>query len=90
MFVLMNRGLFKLNCDVHNIQTRQKVDMHMPSSKLTLFQKGVQYSGSKIFNHLPSSIKDLSNDVKSFKVALKNFLLTHIFYTVDEFFKRQS
>jgi hypothetical protein len=86
----MNRGLFKLNCDVHNIQTRQKVDLHTPSSKLTLFQKGVQYSGSKIFNHLPSSIKDLSNDVKSFKVALKNFLLTHTFYTVDEFFKRQS
>jgi hypothetical protein len=86
----MNRGLFKLNCDVQNIQTRQKVDMHMLSSKLTLFQKGIQYSGSKIFNRLPSSIKDLSNDVKSFKVALKNFLLTHIFYTVDEFFKRQS
>ena len=79
----MNRGLFKLNCDVHNIQRRQKVDLHTPSSKLTLFQKGVQYSGSKIFNHLPSSIKDLSNDVKSFKVALKNFLLTHTFYTVD-------
>jgi hypothetical protein len=86
----MNSGLFKLNCDVHNIQTRQKVDMHMPSSKLTLFQKGVQYSGSKTFNHLPSFIKDLSNDVKSFQVALKNFLLSHIFYTVDEFFKGQS
>jgi hypothetical protein len=73
----MNRGLFKLNCDVHSIETRQQVDMHMLSSKLTLFQKGVQYPGSKIFDHLPSSIKDLSNDVKSFKVALKmwmNFL----------------
>jgi hypothetical protein len=79
-----------LNSDVHNIQTRQKVDLHMPLSKLTLFQKGVEHSGSTIFNHLPSSIKDLSNDVKSFKVALKNFLLTHIFYTVDEFHKRQS
>jgi hypothetical protein len=86
----MNRGLFRLNCDVHNIQTRQKVDMHMLSSKLTLFQKGVQYNGSKIFNNLPSSIKDLSNDVTSFKVALKIFLLTHIFYNVDEFLKRQS
>jgi hypothetical protein len=47
----------------------------MSSSKLTLFQKGGQYSGSKIFNHLPSSIKDLSNDVKSLEAALKNFLL---------------
>jgi hypothetical protein len=86
VFVVMNRGLFKLNYDVHNIQTRQNVDMHVLSSKLTLFQKGVQYSGSKIFNHLPSSIKDLSNDAKSFKVALINFLLTHIFILWMNFF----
>jgi hypothetical protein len=46
----------------------------MPSLKLTLFQKGAHYSGSKILNHLLSSIKELSNDVKSFKGALKIFL----------------
>jgi hypothetical protein len=62
----------------------------MPASKLTLFQKGVHYFGSKIFNHLLSFIKDLSNDVNSFKIALKNFLMTNSLYTVDEFFKAQS
>jgi hypothetical protein len=73
VFVVMNKGLLKSNSDVHNIQRRNKFDLHMPLSKLTLFQKGVQYSGSMIFNHIPSGIKDLSNNVKSFKSALKIF-----------------
>jgi hypothetical protein len=33
VFILMNRGLFKSNYDIPNIQTRQKVDLYMPSSK---------------------------------------------------------
>lgn len=83
----MGRGLFISNSDVHIVQTRQKVYLHVPSSKLTLFQKDVQYCGSKIFNRLPSYI--LSNNVKSCKVALKTFLLANMLYTVNEFFKRQ-
>jgi hypothetical protein len=86
----MNRGSFKSNYDLHNIQTRQKVDMHMPLSKLTLFKKGAHNSGSEIFNRLLSFIKELSNDVKSFKIALKNFLMANSFYTLGEFFKGQS
>jgi hypothetical protein len=85
VFVVMNRGLFRSNYDIHNIQTRQKVDLHMPSSKIILSQKGVHYCESKIFNHLPSFIKDLSNDMKSFKIALKNFLMINSFYTLDEY-----
>jgi hypothetical protein len=30
VFVVMNKGLFKSNTDVHNIQTRKKPDLHMP------------------------------------------------------------
>jgi hypothetical protein len=57
----------------------------MPTLKLSLFQKGVYYSGSKIFNHLPYFIKNLASNVKIFKTTLKNFLMTTSFYTVDEF-----
>ena len=62
----------------------------MPLSKLRLFQKGVLYSGSMIFNHLPSRIKDLSNNVKSFKSALKIFLLANMFYMVDKFVREKT
>jgi len=38
----------------------------------------------KIFNHLPQNIKNLSWNVKKFKLALKRFLLMGSFYTLDE------
>jgi hypothetical protein len=31
---------------------------------LTVYQKGVNYSGIKIYNHLAAAIKDLSGDNK--------------------------
>jgi hypothetical protein len=82
----MNRGLFISNYDLHNFQTRQIHDVYMPAAKLLLFQKGVYYSGSKIFNNLPSFIiKELASNMKIFKKTLKNFLMTNSFYTVEEF-----
>jgi hypothetical protein len=43
------------------------------------------YSGIKIFNNLPSSLKSLTNEKAEFKVALKRYLNTHSFYSVDKF-----
>jgi hypothetical protein len=85
----MNRDLFTSNYDIHNIQTRQIHNLHMPALKLWLFRKGVYYSGSKIFNHLSSSMKELASNVKIFRTTLKNFLMTTSFCTVDEFFNGQ-
>jgi hypothetical protein len=38
---------------LHNINTRQKLDFHVPSVSLTKVQKGVYYSGITLFNSLP-------------------------------------
>jgi hypothetical protein len=89
VFAVMNRDLFVSNYDIHNSRKRQIHDLHMPASKLFLFQMGVYYSGNKIFNHLPSFIKNLASNVKIFKTTLKNFLMTTSFYTADEFFNGQ-
>jgi len=67
MFVVKNRELFKSNSNIHHIGTRSNNDLHLPSTQLNLFQKGVYYSRIKIYNHLPLSIKDLSRDIKCFK-----------------------
>jgi hypothetical protein len=58
MFVVKNRDLFKLNSDIHGFSTRYGNDFHLPSAKLKLFQKGVFYSGIKIYNHLPKLSKN--------------------------------
>jgi hypothetical protein len=69
-FVNKNRDLFQSNSEIHDINTHYTYNLHLPSTNLTLVQKGVPYSGSKIYNHLPLSIKILSNDDKNFKSTL--------------------
>jgi len=51
-----------------------------------MYQKGVYYSGIKIYNHLPTAIKDLSDDKNKFKPALKKYLSHNSFYSLKENF----
>jgi hypothetical protein len=48
---------------------------------------GAYFSGIKLFNHLPQTLKYLSGDIKVFKPALLKFLKQHYFYSVDEYFQ---
>ena len=86
MFVVKNRELFNLNSDIHYFATRYNNNFHLPSAQLTLFQRGVYYSGIKIFNHLPLSIKNLSRDIRQFKRALKGFIQLNSFYSLEEYY----
>ena len=82
-FVVHNRGYFASNIVYHNINTRQKNGLHLPHVSLTMYEKGVFYSGIKVFNALPMTIKDISSNPKKFKVTLKHYLLIHLFYSLD-------
>jgi hypothetical protein len=86
LFVVKHIDVFMSNSDLHTINTQHRSDLHPPSIKLTKYQKGVYYSGIKIFNFLPQNKKNLSWNVKKFKLALKRFLLMGLFYTLDEYF----
>ena len=86
MFVAKNTDLFKTNSDFHSFNTRSKQDLHIPIANLTIFQKGVWYSGIKAYNHLPITLKHLSHNIPKFKTALKRFLLTNFFYTLDKYY----
>jgi hypothetical protein len=58
IFAVKNTNIFILNLDIHSIHTRQGLDLHHSTSKLTKVQKGVSYSGIRIFNNLPQNIKN--------------------------------
>ena len=88
MFVINNKDLFLTNLNHYDIFTRQANNLHLPQANLTLYQKGVHYSGIRIFNSLPTEIKNISNKPKKFKRALKQFLYQYCFYTLDEYFNR--
>jgi hypothetical protein len=79
-----NKDSFSTNYQIHNVHTRFKTDLHPPIANLTKFQKGVFYSGIKIFNNLPHNTKDLANETKLFW-----FLLINSFYNSKEYFNYQ-
>jgi hypothetical protein len=86
LFVTRNTSLFALNSVYHDINTTQKNDLHVPHARWTKYQKGVLYSGIKVFNALTTSIKTILNNPKKFKTTLKRYLLSHSFYSLNEFF----
>jgi len=86
MFVVKNKDLFKTNSDVHSFNTRAHYDLHIHPANLIVFQNGAWHSGIKIYNCLPPTIKQLSNDISKFKAALKRFLYTKSFYTLEEYY----
>ena len=78
IFISKNRNLFISNSEIHGINTKFNSALHLPSTTLTLFQKGIFYSGSRFVYHLPPNIKYLFNNEKQFKSALKKYLLENI------------
>ena len=86
MFVVKNKELFIINATVYKIPTRLQNDLHLPIANLSAFQKGVYFSGIKIFNNLPVEIKQTSNDVCNFKYVLKSFLLENSFHSLEEYY----
>jgi hypothetical protein len=74
--------------DSHNLETRQSNNLCTPQANLSVYQKGAYYSGVKIFNKLPSNIKNVNGNITKFKTTLKRFLYTNSFYTLEEFFEQ--
>jgi hypothetical protein len=88
LFITKNKDEFLLNSQVHRIDTRQNSNLYLPSANLTIYQSGVYYAGIKTYNHLPSDIKNLSNDKNKFKLALKRYLLYNSFHGLEEYFNK--
>ena len=86
LFVISNRNYFEENSDIHNIDTRTKSNLHQPFTNSSKYQKGTYCYGIKVFNNLPSQIKDLSVNKNQFRCALESCLYFHSFYTLDEYF----
>ncbi len=86
MFIFKNRDKFQRNCDVHNINTRQKNNLRTHYSRLDVTKNSVSRLGTKIYNHLPPTIKKEAN-LSKFKKLLSEFLLEKCVYSLDEFFE---
>jgi hypothetical protein len=76
--VINNRQHFKINSEIHNINTRNNPDLHYPQSHLSVYQKVSHYTGLRYLTGY------LSHDFKQFKMALKGFVYLYFFFAADK------
>jgi hypothetical protein len=84
-FVSDNKEQYFTNSEIHNINTRHTSNLHLRRTHLNIYQKGVYYSGIKIFGSLPRDIKTYIDNPRTFKKAVEKFLYTNSFYSLNEY-----
>jgi len=70
---------------VHNINTRNKHHLHGPNANLACFQKSTFYADTN-FSTSPLYCDNLQELRGKISLGLRQYLHTHFFYSVDEFF----
>jgi hypothetical protein len=73
LFVSKNRKWFITNYDANNLQTRQSKNLFLPTSSLSMYQKGVFNTVIKLFNKLRSEIKETIQTQSLFKSSTLAF-----------------
>jgi hypothetical protein len=54
-----------------------------------MYKRGVFYSSIKIFNSLPPCVLKLKQETPKFQIALREYILAHTFYSLNEFLSNQ-
>lgn len=75
---------------MYSINTRCSPNLHLRRETLTIQQKGVYYSGIKIFSSLPLDTKTCFENSKTFRKDVKEFLCTNFCYSLDEYYKNNN
>jgi len=78
-----NYEAYQKKIEIHQHNTRRKNYLEPMQNKLKISQKGINYMGPKLFNHLPQEIQVLS--INRFNQYLKALLLDKSYYSVQEF-----
>ena len=87
VFIAEYTDLFRFNKDIHSLTVRNLLDLHLPSTHLSMVQRGVLYSGCKVFNNLRTQIKSQFGNLRQFKKRLKNYLIEHSLYSLEEYYQ---
>jgi hypothetical protein len=67
VFMMNNKSLCKTHSDIHNINTRNTMNLFHSPTRLKLCQKGPYHSGIKVFNSFPLEISNLSSNENSLR-----------------------
>jgi hypothetical protein len=84
ILIIKNFDKFFTITAVHGVNTGTKHQLHRPTVPLSCIHRDVFHSGVKIFHRLPAHILELKNETPKLMEALRNYLIIHVFYSVDE------
>jgi hypothetical protein len=82
---VVDNEISRTNASVHWTNTRNKHHRHRADANLSRLQKRAFCIAIRIFNSLPRSLSSRNNEKAQFKVVLRRYLNTYIFYPVSEF-----
>jgi len=86
LHIFKNKSSFKRHIDVHGYPTRQMNDFYPPLNTCNITKQSPDTWGVKFFNALPLELKQLEN-ISVFKRKIKELLLDHCIYSIDEYFE---
>ena len=89
-FLSRNIELYTFNSTINNYSTRYRIQLHKPSTALTIYQKGQYYEVVRIYNKLPYNIAERNSQNKVFLTNVRKYLLTKAFYSVEEYMNDHS
>ena len=72
--ISLYNSMFELNTDVHNYNTRQRGNLHIPRFKHTALQKSIRYQGVKLWNEAKKKL-EINCSFSKFKHQLKPYLI---------------
>lgn len=84
IYVKQHINDFCFRNSVHNYSTRQSNNIFIDFKRYSRTLKSFEVIALKMFNVLPSSVKNLPE--RKFKVKLKDFLIVNPLYSTSEFF----
>ena len=79
IYIVDDGYLFITNQEINHANITSNLKFPIPCFDLTESQKGFYYSGIKLFSHLPSHIRSLSDDIKLLRKFLKIFFIATLF-----------
>ena len=83
IYLKMFRDDYYTRGDTHVFNLRFQHHLNIDHHRLKRTQTGISYWGPKFYNKLPIHIQNL--DVKSFKKAVKSFLLEKSYYSIKDY-----
>ena len=86
LFVKKNPQYLVHSLQTHEYNTRNK-NLYAPlKHNTTAYEKGPLYTGQKLFNNLPSHIRN-EKSIPLFKKLVRNFLFAKKVYCIDDMYK---